>query len=283
MTPYLFILPSLVFVISFLIFPLVYSFCLSFTDYNFVYKPTFHFTGFSNYYKMWEDENFLIAFSNTIKFVFGFLPLLVGLSLVIAILLDENKVGTDFLRSLIFLPIIASMALTGVMFMWILNERYGILNFIFEELFKMPFLSHNWLNEANTALPSLVVVTLWKTIGIPVIIFTASLNAISKDMREASMIDGANFWQKYIYVIIPNLKGAFMIVMIWGIIQAFKLFEIPFIMTKGGPGRSTFVLYMCMWSNGFEYYEMGYAASLAYFLGLIVGIIAFLNLIVFKK
>ena len=141
----------------------------------------------------------------------------------------------------------------------------------------MGWAAKNWLGDPKWAMISIVAVSLWKNIGMLTILFLAGLQAISASIEEAAVIDGANVWQRIVHVVLPNLKQSYITCGIWATLQSVKVFEQPFIMTNGGPGTSTLVLYQYTWQNAFKFFEMGYASTIAYFIGMIILIISAVN------
>jgi len=251
----------------FLLYPLVNSIYLSFTNYNFVYSNKPEFTGFENYKNIFSDSYFIVALRNTFYYTLVFFPLIILFSFLLALLLNSKTKGIGFFQSTILLPIIVPLSLAGVMFTWIFAKDFGILNYLLDNILKLPQLTHFWLAEKETALNSLVVVGLWKYIGFCVILFLAGLKSIPDDIYESAKVDGANPLQRLIYITIPNLRSSFLLVAIWSIIQAIKVYDQVVVMTKGGPGDTTLVLYLYAWKNAFEYFEMGYAQTIALFVG----------------
>ena len=274
---YAFMLPGFLFILAYMAYPLLYSLVLSFTEYNFLYDKTAKFIGLANYIKLFSDRYFVTALKNTAVFSLGFFPAVIILSLVIALLLDKGVRASNFFRTCIFLPVIVPLSLTGIIFQWILNERYGLLNWFLTDVLGTG-LAQNWLGDAKWAMVSIIVVSLWKNIGMLVIMFMAGLQAISNDIIEASRIDGASALQRVFRIIIPNLKESFVICGIWAIIQSVKVFEQPYIMTSGGPGTATMTLYHYTYISAFKYMDVGYASSIAYFMGIVILLLSFLNM-----
>ena len=275
---YAFLLPGFLFVVLYMGYPLFRSLYLSFTQYNFSFDPKPVVIGIGNYIKMFSDSYFLDALRNTAVFTLVFLPGVMIISLILALMLDKGVRGSAFFRTCIFLPVVVPLSLTGIIFQWILNDQYGLLNWFLADVLHMSGLTHNWLGDGKWAMVSIIVVSLWKNIGMLVILFMAGLQAISNDIVEASRVDGANAFQRLIYITLPNLRESYIICGIWSIIQAVKVFEQPFIMTNGGPGTSTLVLYQYTWINAFKYFEMGYASSIAYFMGVIILALSSINM-----
>ncbi len=270
----LFMIPSLIIIGIFFLYPLINSIYLSLTDYNFVYSITPEFTGIENYKSLFSDSYFIIALKNTFKYTLVFFPLTILLSFLLALLLNSKTKGVSLFQGTILLPIVVPLSLAGVMFTWILAEDFGIVNHILANILKLPQLTHFWLAEKETALNSLAAVGIWKYFGFCVILFLAGLKFIPKEIYEAAEIDGANPLQKLIYIIIPNLRSSFLLVGIWTIIQSIKVYDQVVVMTKGGPGNSTLVLYLYAWKNAFEYFDMGYAQTVALFVGALAFIIS---------
>jgi len=275
---YFFLMPAFLFIFVYMIYPLLYSLVLSFTSYNFAFDTSPVFNGFANYIKLLSDSYFIASFRNTMVFTVMFFPGLMIISLILALMLDNGVKGTAFFRTSIFLPVVIPLSLTGIIFQWILNEQYGLLNFFFSEVLGMGFLAKNWLGDDFWALVSIVVVSLWKYMGMLVVLYMAGLQAIPNDLYEAAKVDGATGFKRIWYITLPNLRETYVVCGIWTIIQAVKVFEQPFIMTQGGPGTSTLVLYQYTWENAFKYYEMGYASAIGYVMGIIILIFSILNL-----
>lgn len=271
-------LPGFIFLAIYMAYPLFKTLWLSFTQYNLAFDDQPIFVGFGNYTKMFSDKHFLTALKNTAVFSLGFFPLLMVLSLIVAMLLDKGVRGSAFFRTCIFVPVVVPLSLTGIIFQWILNEKYGLLNWFLTDVLNMGFLAQNWLADKTWAMVSIIVVSIWKNMGMLVIMFMAGLQAIPNEIIEASRVDGATTMQRIFRIILPNLKESFVICGIWAIIQSVKVFEQPYIMTNGGPGDATLVLYQYTWMNAFKYMEIGYASSIAYFMGLIILLLSFLNM-----
>ena len=282
LTSWLFIIPSLLVMGIFLLYPLVNSIYLSFTNYNFVYSNKPEFTGFENFKNIFSDSYFIVALRNTFYYTLVFFPLIILFSFLLALLLNSKTKGIGFFQSTILLPMVVPLSLAGVIFTWIFAKDFGILNYLLANILKLPQLTHFWLAEKETALNSLVAVGLWKYVGFCVILFLAGLKSITGDIYEAAKVDGANPLQQLIYITIPNLRSSFLLVSIWSIIQAIKVYDQVVVMTKGGPGDSTLVLYLYAWKNAFEYFEMGYAQTIALFVGALAFIISVIFDLVLK-
>lgn len=273
---YSFVLPGLIFLVVYMAYPLVYTFYLSLTKYKLTDRAP-KFIGFENYIDLFADNTFLLSLKNTAVFAVAFFVLLMVLSLLIALLLDRGVRGSGFFRTSIFLPVVVPMSLSGVVFTWILNENYGLVNYILNE-FGLGIFARNWLSEPSWAMFSILLVSIWKNMGILVILYMAGLGAISNDIIEASKVDGASVFRRIISIVLPNLKESFVVCGIWAIMNAIKVFEQPFVMTKGGPANSTMVLYLYTWQSAFKFLNVGYAAAIAYVMGICIMIFSLLNM-----
>ncbi len=274
---YWFMLPGFIFMLVYMAYPLLYSLILSFSDYNFLYDKKPVFLGLKNYVSLFSDRYFKVALRNTAVFSLGFFPSLMVLSLIIALLLDYSIRTSKFFRTCIFLPMIVPLSLSGVIFQWILNENYGLVNWFLTNVLHTSW-AQNWLGDKNWAMVSIIVVSLWKNMGMLVIMFMAGLQSISDEIIEASRIDGANTLQRIFRIIIPNLGESFIICGIWAVIQSVKVFEQPYVMTNGGPGTATMTLYQYTYIQAFKYMEVGYASAISYFMGIIILVLSFINM-----
>ena len=270
--------PGMIFAVLYMGYPLVRSFYLSFTQYNFAFDPKPVFVGLDNYIRMFSDAYFLDSLRNTAVFSLAFFPSLMVISLIIALLLDKGVRGSGIYRTCIFMAMVVPLSLTGIIFQWIFNNQYGLLNSVLSQIFGLDSWTHNWLGEGKWAMFSIIVVSLWKNMGMLVILFMAGLAGIPNDIVESAKIDGANGIQIIFRIILPNLKESYVICGLWAIMQSVKVFEQPFVMTNGGPGTATLVLYQYTWQNAFKYYEMGYASSIAYFMGIIILVLSAINM-----
>ncbi len=273
---YFFMMPGFIFVFVFMIYPLFYSLILSFCNYNFAFDTTPKFVGLQNYLKMWSDSSFVDAFNNTMFFSVCFFITVMAIALVIAMILDKRIRGSAFFRTAIFLPVVIPLSLTGIIFQWILNENYGLFNFFLSSC-GLGFLAKNWLGDSHWAMLSIVGVSIWKYLGLLVVLYLAGLQSIPKELYEAATVDGASEGQRIRHITLPCLRESFVICGIWSIIQSVKVFEQPFIMTQGGPGTSTLVLYQYTWNNAFKFYEMGYASAIAYVMAAIILALSLIN------
>lgn len=264
LTPYVLIAPTMVLFTLFFLIPLLYSFRLTFVEWNgFSVDKTF--VGLSNYIRLFSDENFLNALKNTLTYTVFTVPLSVFLSLVMSTLLDKSTKGFQTLKGIYFLPHIVSLVAVGVVWSWIfLPDKYGLLNVILG-FFGIEI--QRWFFDPKLAMPSLIIIGIWKSMGYNMVIFIAGLLSIPKSLYEAATIDGAKPHQSFWYVTLPMLKPTIFFVMVSSTIYSlFQIFDIINVTTKGGPIGKTEMLVTYLYKTGFKDYEMGYASAIAFVL-----------------
>ena len=258
-TGYIFIALPLVSLIIMMYYPIIRSFFISFFDWNLLQEPTF--TGIENYKTLFHDEVFRTSLVNTIKWVLIYVPMSVVSSFLLALLLDRKLKGAGFFRTLYYLPVVCPIVVVALLFVWIYNTDYGILNFLLKNLFGIEPVG--WITDSRFSLFSIAVMSVWKWAGYNMLIFLAALQGIDENLYEAAAIDGITPWTKLIKIKIPLVMPSIYFVMLTAVIDAFQMFTEIFIMTKGGPGYSTYTVSYYLWSNAFEYSKMGYACAMA--------------------
>ena len=276
----IYVLPSFILIMAFCIIPIFMSGYFSFTSYNIMTPPKF--VGLENYERVFQDGYVADAAKNTLLYVLMTVPAQTILSLVFAAFLAykmQNKTG-GFLRSVMFIPVIASAVTAGTIWRIILNTEGGLLNNILN-FFHLD--SVNWLGSTKTALISICIVAVWKNVGYFLVIYYAGIMGISKDLYEAAKVDGATSIQQFFKITLPMLKPITYLVVTLGIIWSFQVFDLAYLMTGGGPGRATVTLVMGIYNAAFKQYKMGYACAMAMLLLLIVVIINVIENLFFKE
>lgn len=264
---YLFILPSLIHLFVFLLIPLVFSLYLSFTDWrgtNFYNAP---FIGFDNYEFMMGDRRWWNAVGNSAYYTILAVPLGMIISLGIALVMNQKLRGVYIFRTLFFMPVISSWVAVSVIWITLLDPQAGIVNYVLQAI-GLPEI--NWLGDPASAMPSLVLITIWKGAGFNMVIWLAGLQAIPQELYEAAAIDGANSWQSFWRVTLPLLKPTSFFLAITGVIGSFQVFSSVYVITGGGPRGSTDVAVHRIYLRAFESFDMGYAAALAWVLFIII-------------
>ena len=256
---FLYVLPSLVLILTFSIVPILMSAYFSFTKYNVMRAP--EWTGLANYIRMIGDPYVKASVINTVIFTVGTVPVQTILSLVIAALLAEFFRGRfgGFVKSSLFVPVIASAILVGTLWSFLLNPR-GIIN-DFLALFGIAQV--NWLGGKASAMFSVCLVSVWKNVGYFLVIYYAGIMDIPRSQYEAAEVDGANGVQRFFMITLPSLKSVTYLVVTLGTIWSFQVFDLVYNMTGGGPGTATQTLVLTIYTAAFKEYSMGYASAVA--------------------
>jgi multiple sugar transport system permease protein len=262
---YLFITPNFLGLAVFMLFPIVISLVLSFTNWDMVSDP--ELVGLANYERMIGDEQLWVSMRNTVVLALLSIPLGMAASLGLALALNKKLRGVNIFRAAFFLPVIASMVAVAMVWRWIYNSEFGILNY-FLELVGIP--GQSWLSNQALVLPSIALVMVWKSMGYNMVLFLAGLRAIPRHLYEAAELDGANAWQRFRNVTLPLLTPTLFFVTVMSIIGSFQVFDVVYIMTGGGPGDASRVFYYWLWQNAFEFFRMGYASAMAWLLFVIL-------------
>lgn len=272
------LLPNLLGFLIFTLLPVIASFLLSFTDWDMM-KPI-QFIGLQNYSDLFKDQIFIKVLWNTLYFSFVTVPIGIVLSLFLATALNQHIRGIKLYRAAYFLPVISSMVAVAVIWQWIYNPEYGVLNFL---LSLVGIKGPSWLSSVTWAMPAVMLTSIWKGLGFNMLLFLAGLQGISDSYYEAADIDGAKWFEKFRYITVPLLSPTTFFVTVMAIIGSFQVFDSVFLMTQGGPARSTSVLVHYLYQNAFQYFRMGYASAIAYILFFLVLIFTLIQLRSQKK
>lgn len=263
---YLFLLPNFIGFIVFTLIPVVMALFYSFTNYD--GNRRMDFVGLTNFIKLFSDSSFVISLQNTIIYTIGTVPLIIILSLLVSVLMNNGVKGASVYRAIMLFPHIASIVAVTVVWQFLYNAKNGPINQILRALGVVD--PPSWLSDQNTALLAVMIMIIWKGIGYYMITYLAGLKGIPKDQYEAATMDGANAWDKLIHVTIPNLRPVTFYATIMCIINSFQVFTPIYVMTKGGPGRATSVLVLKIYEDAFVNYKFGYASAEAMILFLLI-------------
>jgi multiple sugar transport system permease protein len=266
--------PSFSVVAVFIIFPIFFSLSLSFRSWN-ILTPEKPFVGLANYATMLANPEFWISLRNTFTFTLGVVPFGAMASLGLALLLNRRLRLSGFFRTTFFLPVITSTIAVAIVFLWVYDDANGMLNLLLRGVGLRPV---RWLTSPKTSLLSLIIMTIWKNAGYHMIIFLAGLQAIPADFYEAATLAGASAWQKFRYVTWPLLVPTTLFVLVTNTIFTFQVFGPIYVMTGGGPVRSTSVVVYHLYQRAFEFQEMGYASAVAWFIFALLMILTFLQM-----
>jgi multiple sugar transport system permease protein len=257
---YLFLSPWLLGFLIFLIGPMVASLYFSFTEYKVIQPP--RWIGLGNYVRMFGDDLFYQALSVTARYTVVSVPLGILVALALAILLNQRIVARGLLRTVFYLPSIISGVAVAIVFAWLFNAQFGVLNYL---LSLVKIQGPNWLGSPRWALWAFVLMSLWG-VGGNMVIFLAALQGVPKALYEAGDLDGATGWRRFWHITLPLISPAVLFVAIIGIIASFQTFTQSYIMTGGGPANSTLFFLLYLYKNAFTWFEMGYASALAWLL-----------------
>lgn len=279
---YLFLLPALIVLAIFLIYPVVYGAALSLFNYSVLAPP--EFVGLHNFRNLLVDREFRSALANSLRYLL-IVPAIQVASLALAILVNRRLRGISIFRAAFYVPVITAAVVVAVAWKWIFDLNYGLLNAALRGLgiIDQPI---GWLNDPDWALWSIMFVTFWRGLGFYMVVYLAGLQAIPVELEEAAAMDGAGAWQRLRYVIVPLMMPTIAFATIWSSISALKVFDEILVMsgpTPGGPANATMVVNLLIYVTAFEKFEFGYAAAQGLVLAGIIMIFTLFNLRFFRS
>lgn len=263
---YLFLAPFLFFFVVFLVRPIITSVQMSFHQWE-VLMPTHPYVGLANYEELIHDDLWWLALKNTIVFTMLTAAGTTVLALFTALAVKEPVLGQTFYRVVFYAPTLLSVSVVGIIWMWLLNTQFGLVNYVLNAL---GLAKINWLGDAGLVLPALALTTIWWGFGFPMLIFLTGLHGIPQHLYEAAKIDGASRLQRFWNVTLPLLRPTILFVTVTQVIAHFQLFGQSFIMTGGGPGRASYSVIMYLYQVAWRYFRMGYGTAIAIGLGAIM-------------
>lgn len=270
---YVFIAPALILFLIFTVLPAFTAFYLSFTSYD-VLTPA-QWIGLANYQRLLTDVLFQTTLRNVATYCLLYVPLIITLSLLVALALNRKRPGMKFFRTIYYLPVISSPVAAATVWLWVLNKDYGALN---QMLAAFGIQGPAWVANINTAMLSIVLVTLWQGLGGNMVIYLAGLQGIPEYLYEAARLDGAGSWQLFRFITWPSLRTTTFLVTTLSLIGAFQLFDQAYVLTQGGPANATRTVVYQIWEVGFNRLRMGYASAMAVILFAIIFIVTMINL-----
>ena len=269
---YLFIAPPVLGLLIFTLFPLLYSFYGSFTDWDGLGQMDF--IGFANYRDLFSDELFYKAMFNTVYLMIG-IPIGLLLALLLALGLNRGIPGTTTFRVIYYIPVISSLAAISILWNWAYNGDYGLVN-QFLALFGID--GPNWLANKHTVKPALIIMTVWKGLGYTMLLYLAALQSVSRSYYEAAELDGANGFQKFKNITWPMVKPVTFFLVVTNIIGGSQIFtEINIMTPTGGPEFSSASVVFYIWQKAFGNLQMGYASAMAVVLGLFIFVVTLIQ------
>lgn len=275
---YMFIAPAMIGFLAFLIYPIFASVAISFMDWNIISTPTW--IGVDNYVTLLGDKTFQISVLNTFKWIIVYIPMSVTLSFILALAAELPLKGIHALRTIFYLPVVSPLLVVALLFVWLYNPEFGLINYILS-FFGIPQIG--WLTNPNLAIFSIAFMTTWKMGGYNMIIFLAGLNGIPRTLYEAADLDGIGPLQKIFYIKLPLITPAIFYVVVMAVIYAFQVFSEIYVMTKGGPGYSTYTMAFYLYQNAYNFGKMGYGSAMSLVMTVIILIVTIIQNFVLGK
>ncbi len=263
--PYLMVSPYLIFVLVFVLFPVFFCLFLTFHKWNIIAPMKFIGTG--NYTRLFHDRLFWKAIGNTLKFLLLHIPLQLVISLFLAYLLNQKMRALSFFRASFFMPVIVSGVVVTILWQQLLGYDSGLINRL---LTAIGFTKIGWLVNPDVAIYSIAVMATWKNVGLYVILFLVGLQTVPPQYYEAAKMEGATRWQQFYHITLPMINPTIFMVVILSTIGGFNLFIEPYIMTGGGPLNQTLSAVLYIYKQAFQYYNMGYSATLGFFYAIMI-------------
>lgn len=275
----MFILPAIIPLGMFWIWPMIKAIFMSFTDWDYM-SSTYNMVGIENYKGLFSDDMFYDALKNTFVFTLGTLiPTIVG-GLAIAMILRKNIKGSTLYKAIIFSPWITPTVAISIVWSWIFEPQYGFANYILQ-LFNLP--KSQWLQSSDTAMLSVIIVTVWKGIGWAMVFYLTALEKVPRHLYEAAAIDGASTWSKFISITLPLISPTTFFLSIITTINSLQAYDQIQVLTQGGPSGSTRTILYMYYQTAFENFDIGQATSMATVILIIIAVLSGIQFIVSKK
>jgi ABC-type sugar transport system permease subunit len=275
----LFVLPALINLSIFRYFPIIWSVRVSLWDYSLLggYKE---FVGFDNYIRLLQDDFFWESMVVTLRFFIMYVPSIIIIALALAVFSNQNKPGMGTIRAIIFIPVVTSFVVVAIIWGMLLNKDVGLINALIQSF---GFQRTSFLLDKELALPTIVVISVWKNVGYSVIIFVAALKSVPDIYYEAAIVDGANSWQQFWKITLPMIRRQLMFVTVWATLDAFQVFIPIYALTKGGPRRATNAVVYYIYREAFQFGEMGYAAAISIVLLVLLIIVSVIQMRLMRR
>lgn len=262
--PYLYLAPAIICLFAFWIFPFIYSLILSFQKWDLASPDPKEFIGFDNYREIIADLEFWNSVWRTFIYVFSAVGIEVVLGLAISLLIATRSSSLiKVFRRLVLLPFMLAPAVVGLLWQWILNPEWGILNY-FVKVLHISDVGYTWTGDIKTAMPAIIFIDIWQWTPFVILLFMAGISSLPVQPYDAARVDGATRWQMTRYITLPLLKYVTLLVILIRVMTAFKFIDIIFVLTHGGPASVTEVLGFYIYRVGFMHFNMGYASALCY-------------------
>ena len=258
--------PNIIIFAVFIVFPVIATVVISFFSWDLI--GDIRWVGIRNYVNLFQDATFRKVSLNTLYFTVVSVPFSVVLAFSMAVLLDSKIKLIKLWRAIYFLPVISSMVVVAIVWNWLYNPEFGLINYVLKAVFGIK--GPAWLADTSSAMPALIITNVWKNMGYNMMLFLAGLQSISHNYYEAADLDGAGFFQKMFHITLPMLSFTTFFVLVTSVINSFQVFDLVKLMTDGGPARSTSVMVHYLYENAFQFFKMGYASAQAVVLTLTI-------------
>lgn len=265
-TALLALLPSFIVFSVFIVYPVFYSLYLSFFNVSLL-ATSKKFVGWRNYTTLLKNPTFQKAVLNTLRYTAGVVPLGIVCSLAVAVLLNSRLRFQQLFRAAFFIPVITSMVAVAMVWSWMLEPNYGLINVMLD---KIGIKGPNWLTDPDWAMTSVILLSIWKNLGYNMVIFLAGLQDVPDEMYESADIDGANALQKFLFITVPIIKAPIGFAFIISMIKSLQAFNQIYVMTGGGPANSTIVVVYYLYQQAFEFFRTGYGSAVAWTLFIVI-------------
>jgi len=288
-TAYLFLAPGLALFVLFVLIPVTAAFYLSFCRYDIIHSPTW--TGLTNYQRIGKDIAshgvFYLSLRNTAQYAIGTIPIGMALALGLALLVNAGLRGVSIYRTTYYLPVVTSLVAISMVWMWIYDPNYGLLNYLLALISRAAsaitgkhilISPQTWLANPQQAMPAIIAMSIWRGLGYNMVISLAGLQGIPEHLYEAAVIDGASRWQQFKAITWPLLKPATAFIFVVSVIGASQVFAQVYVMTNGGPNNATTTIVHQIFQNAFSFMKMGYASAMAFVLFAIIFVLSLINL-----
>ena len=278
---YVFLAPGLILFSVFTAFALLFAFYLTFHEWSII-QPDKPFVGLQNYRDMVHDEKFRNSVVNTVYFTGVSVPAGMAIGLAIALLLNQPLRFRSLLRTMYFLPVVTPFVVVAIIWKWLYNGDFGLFNYYLlkTHLIHDPLL---WLSDKNLAMPAVILMTVWTSVGFSMVVYLAGLQSIPEELYEAARVDGAGPFARFRHITLPMLRPTTLFLLVIGIIGSFQVFTQIFVMTSGGPVDRTTTMVFYIYQSAFKFYEMGYASTLAFALFAMLLVFTALQLRLYRK
>ena len=269
---YAFVLPAMILNLVLFLYPFLQTVVMSFYDWPILGAKKFIL--FDNYAHLFGDEQFIKSLVFTLKYALFVTPSLFLLAFLLAIIVNGTFRGVSFFRSIYYAPVVISMTCCSMVWLWIYNDLYGVLNYLLQRfhIIESPVL---WMNAAETSLPAIIFMITWKMAGFTMLIILAAFQSVDEQIYEAASVDGANTVTQFFSLTLPIIRPQVALALIMSVIGSVLAFEQFLIMTKGGPAQETTTIVHYIYNTSFKYFKMGYGSSMTVVLLIILGVFSY--------